>query len=492
MTSSVTRRTTYLFGSLLVLSCCFATGARAQTSSLPPNDEPAAAPTPLPGETPVPDVEPNAPTLLESPPPSAAEPLIPVPAPETATTLLAIEPLPAPPAAAEAKADKSGFALSSGGEKPAFTIKFKLTLQADNRKFLNDDRSKDTLLIRRVRPILDGTVLGLVDYRVMPDFAGSQAALYDAFLDIHPLPWLRLRTGKFKAPVGLERLQGDPDLPFMERAYTANLSSTRDVGVELWGDIAGGVLNYAVGVFNGAPDNANPDIDTGAQKELIARVFLQPFKAPGLESAGNLGIGIAGSVGRRDGSATSTQLSPLRSIGQQQVFGYLASTTDATATVFARGRHTRLNPELYYYIGPFGILSEIIWSQQRVQRGTGDAKTLLHRAWHATASYVIGGKNGFDGATPNSNWDPSLGQLGALEIGVRYHELTLDDDTFPTFASADASVREARGFGVSLDWALSRTFRLMTGFEHSWFKAGRSNADRKNEDVWLSRAQVNF
>jgi len=484
MTSSAIRRSAYLSNWLLAIHGCFAIGAQAQaTDPVPP-----AADTPAPSV-----VEPSIETSLGSPayapPPAAAADAL---TPAWAAPAPVAEPSPGLVPSVEPKADKSGFALSSGGEKPTFTLKFKLTLQTDNRKFLNDDRSKDTLLIRRVRPILDGTVLGLVDFRVMPDFAGSQAVLYDASIDVHPWPWLRLRTGKFKAPVGLERLQGDPDLPFMERAYTANLSSTRDVGVQLWGDVAGGVLNYAIGVFNGAGDNANPDLDTGAPKDVIARVFFQPFKAPGLERAGNLGLGIAGSIGKRDGSATSTQLTALRSTGQQNVFSYLASTTDATATTFARGTHSRLNPELYYFIGPFGVLSEVIWSRQHVLRGTGNAKMLLHRAWHATASYVIGGKNGFDGATPNSNWDPSLGQLGALEIGVRYHELALDSDSFPTFATTNASVRRARGFGVSLDWALSRAFRLMTGFEHSWFEAGRAGGDRKNEDVWLSRAQVNF
>ena len=47
-----------------------------------------------------------------------------------------------------------------------------------------------------------------------------------------------VEQGKFKAPIGLERLQSDPDLPFTERALTSNLSSTRDVGVQLWGDVA--------------------------------------------------------------------------------------------------------------------------------------------------------------------------------------------------------------------------------------------------------------
>jgi phosphate-selective porin OprO/OprP len=334
-------------------------------------------------------------------------------------------------------------------------------------------------------------VLGLVDFRIMPDFAGSQAALLDAYLDVHPLPWLRLRVGKFKAPIGLERLQSDPDLPFMERALTQNLTPNRDVGVQLWGEIASGLLTYQVGVFNGAPDNASPDVDTGAEKDVMGRLVFAPFKAPGLERAGNLGVGFAASTGMRDGTATATQLQLLRTVGQGTLFSYLTNAMDPTETVFAKGRQFRLNPELYYYLGGFGVLGEVVWSRQHLYHG-GTSRTLVHRAWHATASYVFGGKNGLDGATPNSSWDPGNGQLGALELAVRYQELTLDQNSFPLFASTDASASKAQGIGVSLNWALSRQFRLTTGFEHTWFKNGSKGGDHKPEDVWLARAQLHL
>ena len=70
---------------------------------------------------------------------------------------------------------------------------------------------KDTFLIRRLRPQLAGTVFGLADFLFVPDFAGSQAVVFDAYADVHPTPFLRLRAGKFKSPLGLERLQSDPD-----------------------------------------------------------------------------------------------------------------------------------------------------------------------------------------------------------------------------------------------------------------------------------------
>jgi phosphate-selective porin OprO and OprP len=118
---------------------------------------------------------------------------------------------PAPVPGSDLVVDEKGVALS--GAPNSFILKFKATLQADARKYF-DEPSRDNVLMRRVRPQIAGTVLGLVDFLVVPDFADSRVVLYDAFVDVHPRPWVRLRVGKFKTPLGLERLQTDFDIPF--------------------------------------------------------------------------------------------------------------------------------------------------------------------------------------------------------------------------------------------------------------------------------------
>jgi phosphate-selective porin OprO/OprP len=273
----------------------------------------------------------------------------------------------APAAASEATASDKGFTLASAGNPPAFVLKLGATLQADGRVYFGDPQ-KDNILLRRVRPIVGGTVIGLVDYYLMPDFGTGQTLLFDAYLDAHPFAWLRLRVGKFKAPIGLERLQTDSDLPLPERALTSDLSPVRDVGAQLWGEVAGGTLIYAIALLDGSPDSGNIDQDTGGGKDLAARIFVQPFKqAKGL---GSLGVGVAATTGTRNGSAKSTSLVALKTVGQTTLFSYLAPATDAmgTDTVFASGRQTRLNPEIDYYYGPFGVLGEAIWSQQGLAR----------------------------------------------------------------------------------------------------------------------------
>jgi phosphate-selective porin OprO/OprP len=137
-------------------------------------------------------------------------------------------------------AGERGIALTSGDD--AFSLRLRGLLQVDSRWFLRDTAldDRDSMLIRRARPILDATVLRIVDLRLVPDFAEGRAQVFDAYLDVRPRPWLKVRAGKFKPPIGLERLQGDPDMPFNERALSSNLSPARDTGAQLFATSSAG------------------------------------------------------------------------------------------------------------------------------------------------------------------------------------------------------------------------------------------------------------
>ena len=87
---------------------------------------------------------------------------------------------------------------------------------------------------------------------------------------------------------------------FIERSLDQNLTPQREVGVQLWGDIAGGIVRYEVGLFNGTPDYGLQDIDNNKWKTWGGRIFIQPFNTPGLRYLGRLGVGIAGSTGVRE------------------------------------------------------------------------------------------------------------------------------------------------------------------------------------------------
>jgi hypothetical protein len=73
----------------------------------------------------------------------------------------------------------------------------------------------------------------------------------DAWVDVKLHAAARVKVGKLKSPFGLERLQSATALGFVERGFPTALAPNRDVGVQVWGDVAGGVVSWAAGVFDG-------------------------------------------------------------------------------------------------------------------------------------------------------------------------------------------------------------------------------------------------
>src|SRR5262249_41246898 len=159
----------------------------------------------------------------------------------------------------------------------------------------------DQFLLRRVRPILQGTVAKYFDFYVNPDFGQGTTVLFDAYLDVHFTNKLRLRAGKMKSPFSLERLQSASNLTFVERALPALVAPNRDVGVQVHGELAGGAFAYQLALLDGAGDGANIDLDTNDAKDVVGRVFVQPWKTKGSSPLRGLGFGLAGSTGTANG-----------------------------------------------------------------------------------------------------------------------------------------------------------------------------------------------
>jgi phosphate-selective porin OprO/OprP len=389
----------------------------------------------------------------------------------------------------------------------AFVVKVRGYIHADAREYHgpNDIDQRNTFLIRRARPVLEATFFDVADFRLMPDFGGGATVLYDAYIDLRPFPWLKLRAGKFKPPVGLERLQSATAIVFPERALPTALVPNRDVGLQLHGVIGPQIFTYELGLFNGVVDGSLGDLDNNYAKDTVGRLFFTPLKNDPYSVFANLGFGFGASIGGQRGTpavfagtppartANSTPgLPSFRSPGQLAFFSYLVNDNAPDATVIGRGRRTRLAPQAYYYYESFGLLGEWVQSSQQVIKGANVA-TLDNRAWQVQAGYVIGGKNAFEGVTVTDPLSPKTGGLGALEIAARYNELKVDDDAFPLYASLSASAKKAQAFGVVLNWHWSRNIKIVAAYEHTKFTGGAAaNGNRANEDVFIQRVQAAF
>jgi phosphate-selective porin OprO/OprP len=381
-----------------------------------------------------------------------------------------------------------------------FVLRFRGYIQADGRFYPDDDSAtstrNDTFLLRRVRPIFEGTVYDQFDYRLMLDFpsgttssSGNNAYVQDAYLNYRPFSELQFQIGKFKEPVGLERLQSGANLLFIERGYPTQLVPNRDVGVQVQGDLLAGRLSYAAGVFNGVANGGSGDIEQADDdKDFAGRLFAHPFAKSSNDWLRGLGLGLAGTAGNQEGALRSF-VTP----GQQTFFSY----TPGTGTnVVADGNLWRVAPQAYYYKGPFGVFGEYVIAAQEVKRTAGATitrATLRNTGWQLAASYFVTGEdNSFKAVTPRKPFAWGGDGFGALEITARFGQLDVDNDTFPLFANPATSASKAASWGIGANWHLNRNVKLSLNYEQTDFDGGTSAFLENGEKAVLTRAQFSF
>jgi phosphate-selective porin OprO/OprP len=387
-----------------------------------------------------------------------------------------------------------------------FVLRIRGLLQADSRFYVDDggNNRNDTFLLRRARPIIEATLWQNLDFTLVPEFGGgsnsaegnpsSSASILDAFLNLRYSPELQLRVGKYKSPVGLEQLQSDSNAYFMERGLPSSLTPNRDVGVMLHGEVFGGVVNYAAGIFNGVADNRNsPNLDIDDEKDVAARLFFHPFQTTDIELLQGLGIGAAGTYGNHDGVQGINNYS---TESGQNFFSY----NPANAAVRADGTAWRFTPQAYYYYRSLGFLGEYVVSSQEVRAtptavgGVAGAADLQHRAWQIVGGYVLTGEDSsFRGVNPKKPFSLTDNQWGAWEVTARVSHLDIDDQAFPTFSDPSRSATEANAYGFGLNWYANRNIRTTLNYIHTDFKGGDAGTvTREDENAILTRLQVAF
>jgi phosphate-selective porin OprO/OprP len=358
--------------------------------------------------------------------------------------------------------------------------------QADDRMFSSNmhGRDFDTFLFRRIRPLFEGIVLGNVDFRFMPDFGQNNPQIQEAFLELKTLPFAKLRVGKFKEPIGLEVLRQDRDLTFPERSLASDLVPLRYIGVQLSGSLFSESISYAGGYFNGSSDGSNGVFTQWTDaNEATARVFFHPFATTGTARLRQLGLGVAGSAGDQHGP-----IAGLKTMAQTTFFKYSSSTE-------ANGQHNRLEPQAYYYAGPFGVMGEYVISSQEVLN-KGTSARVRNEAWQVEGSVMVTGeKNSYGTIRARNSFEPNRGfrHMGAVELALRYSQVRIDGDVFPRFANPATAPRFAGELGIGVNWILNRNVKLTTDYEHTGFRmAPGSTTPLHSENVLISRIQLQF
>lgn len=388
----------------------------------------------------------------------------------------------APKDSAKLTAGSRGIAVESADK--AFRFQVNGLAQVDTRFYLQGSgNAADTFDARRVRPTLRGVLWNDLEFRFTPELSGTVRIL-DAYGDYRISDALRIQFGNFKAPVGLERLQGGGNIRFNERGYATEFTPARDLGVQLHGKVLDKSLTWKFGVFNGAVDGHNGAASTDVNNsfDLAGSLFANPFQGSDSEALRGLGIGFAGSWGRQDRDAAFR----VRSTSRLDV----ARSGDLTE----KGTSYRLNPQLTYYYGPLGFLGEYIVSSRHLGKAGTAHKRFTNHAWTAQVSYVLTGEdNGYGGIRPKSpfKWDGE--GFGAWEVALRYTGVRFDKDLWRTGLLGATQAKRANTWSVGLNWYLTENFKAALSYDNTHYKDGKAGGgDRKTDHAILTRFQVAF
>ena len=406
---------------------------------------------------------------------------------------------PAPPTAPSEQSERAeGFTIRQGDDN---SVRVRGLLHFDARHYTDDSGSgsDDGWVLRRARPILQARLTDVAEVGFAPEFAGGRTTILDAFVTLHAAPSLSITAGKFKVPVGLERIMSAADLRFIERALPTSLVPNRDLGVQLHGDLAHDVLSYSIGYFNGVSDGGSgesgptPGLANENAGDWAARLFAQPFVRGDNPALRGLGFGVAATYAQSTGSATAPALPVYRSPGQQIFFNY---RNDA----FADGERLRLTAHFYYPCGPFGVLGEAVQSSQRIRRSGSTGRQDVHNAaWQLQLGWLITGEQQkFRGAIePIAPFSLDANTWGAFELVARYHELDVDDDAFAggvdSLADPASAASKASAFGVGINWYLNQYLKWSLDYERTSYEGGApGGADREDEQFLAGRFAVSF
>ncbi len=390
-------------------------------------------------------------------------------------------------------AGADGFSLRSADTN--FVLNLHGYGQVDSHYFASAAPGRDTFTIRRLRAIANGTVYHDYDYYLQTEFGSgftstttNNAFLQDAYLNVHYFPEFQVQAGKMKPPLSLEWVPLDQYLWFLERGFPSELVPNRDVGVMVHGDLFNGALAYYAGAFNGVPDGGSGDAEVaGNEKDVVSRIFALPFKNTEIVPLQKFGVGLGSSYGLQPGAATPT----FATMGRQTFFKY-------NSTVSEGGQHLRLNPQAYYFSGPFGLYGEYVVSDEKFQiSGKTPGSANFHNiAWDIVGSYFLTGEDNNWAALPDVRQPLRLNGSGwgAFQLAARFGQISLDPAAFPLYAAA-GSAQGATSWSVSLNWYLNRNVKCIFEYSDTTFDGGSKvpgSVTGQTEKALLGRLQFGF
>ncbi len=362
------------------------------------------------------------------------------------------------------------------------TLKIGGWYQGDLNVFNHGNEGNTRFRNRRARLDIRGILEDHFEYRLFPQFAGASANLQEAWLQYKYFSDFRMRLGQFKVPFSLESQYSSLWTDLIEKSIgVQNIEAAEDIGFMIFGNPFQGLLEYAVGAFNGRSRTLedNNDAFDGATRLIFA-----PFKRSGNETWKEFYIGGSFTIGRSREDLAATGFS---TVGGNRFATYGAATRHAD-------QRRRYGAELQWIFGPGDIKSEYVSARFDNVDRSGRKEDVKTDAWYLSISYLLTGerKPKDRWIVPNKKFSWKEEGSGAWEIVVRVEQFLVNEAPFQAgFLTGSNSAKAAT---AALNWWPNKHTRLMLNYEFTdldeQVPVGSESEDY--ESLVLLRAQYNF
>jgi phosphate-selective porin OprO/OprP len=324
---------------------------------------------------------------------------------------------------------------------------------------------------RRARLALSGTMYERIGTKIEFDFAGGDANLRDAYIELLKLPYVgTARVGHFKEPMSLDELTSDSYTMFVERSVMNAFAPSRNTGFMVQNAPLEQRMTWAFGAFRSTDNSTGDGFSDDGLYNLTGRVTGLPWYQE--DGRHLLHLGMAVSQRFLDDTSIQFQQRPEVALGNPSFVN--------TGSIAADGAQI-LNPELALVYGPFSFQAE--YAHTFVQATETSDPNFY--GLYAQASWFLTGESrpyktsegAFDRVVPERNFDLK-GGLGAWELALRYSRLDLDD------ADIDGGLLNDGTIGLS--WYLNPNVR--TSF--NYVAANLDGVGWTNQ--FVTRFQIDF
>ncbi|KAF0246809.1 MAG: hypothetical protein FD180_339 [Planctomycetota bacterium] len=359
-------------------------------------------------------------------------------------------------------------------------------------RFNEGDGYTENFSIREAAVDLYGRLWGAWEAYVRARVGPGGTDLYYGWVEFNKWDCLKVRAGLFKEPYSRERLEDVRWMDMNEDSILSIMTPGRDLGLMVHGSPFDGIVNYAVGVFNGNGVGG----DENSDKDIAARVALRPGAKMESDIIKHLSIG--GSL--TWGNAENDNQTPFdfESPGTGTVWNGVP-TGGAAANWENNNTVQRLGADLSWNWGPLSLKSEMTAWKNKVEFNDVDHETFRAKAWYAQVGFWILGSTRLDNHRPDIK-KPLFGEKGGfgdIQLIGRYASLRMSD-TYEEHAGLAGS-KNVTEWSLGVNYypnAHVRVSLMYVNYRYDREDSRRlltANGHRLDrEDALIVRAQVDF